>query len=427
MGNQVTHAEDGGGATADLHCVRCGYHLRGLAEDGTCPECGTAVARSMRGDLLSAADPAWLRRIYRGHLYIVIGCAVFLLNIPLYWMSGTLMPTYFFKVSEVVVPLLFLGIVLVGVILVTTLDPRLSLTEQPVGLRRITRGAAIGALGVQSLRYAMECSSGTATGFVSLFSSALPWGGRVLLVFTVVAVTFYFSRLAERMPDRTLARRIWVTARNAGICFALFFGMRVIDAKVTIFDEFITLGCFDGILSLAAFVYMFVLIGTWWSFRKNFKRYLAEAQRREAPGERRRYMSEIDPSHKDRALGFLFLALLWVVTVILLWCLPYPHKVEGVLDSTQFGLLRWAEVDASTRQKEIHPVGLTATITMFVVATAWIMFAGGRIWRNTALRWKCRNCGYCGYNVLKGFPDLGCPECGELLPNLRKSPWAFWR
>ncbi len=82
MANQVTHDEDGGGEAADLHCVRCGYHLRGLAEDGTCPECGTAVARSMRGDLLSAADPAWLRRIYRGQLYIGIGCAVFLLNIP---------------------------------------------------------------------------------------------------------------------------------------------------------------------------------------------------------------------------------------------------------------------------------------------------------------------------------------------------------
>ena len=116
-----------------------------------------------------------------------------------------------------------------------------------------------------------------------------------------------------------------------------------------------------------------------------------------------------------------------MLDVILLWFLPYPHSIEGVLDSTQFGLLRWAEVNASTREKEIHPVALTATITMFVVATAWIMFAGGRIWRNTELRWKCRNCGYCGYNVLKGFPDLGCPECGELLPNLRKSPWAFWR
>ncbi|MEE9128596.1 MAG: hypothetical protein V3T84_01155, partial [Phycisphaerales bacterium] len=282
--------------------------------------------------------------------------------------------------------------------------------------------AAIGALGVQSLRYAMECSSGTATGFVSLFSSALPWGGRVLLVFTVVAVTFYFSRLAERIPDPKLAREIWLTARNAGIWFALFFLVRVVDP-----DDSSWVGILGAIPSIAAFVYVLVLIGTWRSFRKNFKRYLAEAQRREAPGERRRYMSEIDPRHKDRALGFLSLALLWVVTVILLWFLPYPHKVEFVLDSTQFGFLRWAEVDASARQIEIHPVALTATITMFVVATAWIMFAGGRIWRNTALRWKCRNCGYCGYNVLKGFPDFGCPECGELLPNLRKSPWAFWR
>ena len=82
MGNQVTHDEDGGGASADLHCVGCGYHLRGLAEDGTCPECGTAVARSMRGDLLSAADPAWMRRVYRGQTLMVIGCMVMLAWIP---------------------------------------------------------------------------------------------------------------------------------------------------------------------------------------------------------------------------------------------------------------------------------------------------------------------------------------------------------
>ena len=433
MSNQVTPDEDGGGATADLHCVRCGYHLRELAEDGACPECGTAVARSMHGDLLSAADPAWLRRIYRGHLYIVIGCAVLLLTIALNMMAGNLLPswsnTYFWKVEQAGAVFLCLAFLLIGVVWVTTLDPRLSLTEQPVGLRRITRGTAIGALGVWSLRYAMVFPSGTAAEFVSHFSSALYWGGLVLFVFTVIAATFYLSRLAERMPDPKLARKIWVTARSAGICFLLWSLTYVVTAIVADESSMVgsSVGCFGAILSLAAFFYSFALISTWWSFRKNFKRYLAEAQRREAPGERQRYLSEIDPRHKDRALGFLFLALLWAVTVILLWWLSYPHKVEGVLDSTQFGLLRWAEVDASTREKEIHPGALTTTITMFVAATAWIMFAGGRIWRNTALPWKCGNCGYCGFNVLKGFPDFGCPECGELLPNLRKSPWTFWR
>jgi hypothetical protein len=32
----------------DLACIRCGYNLRTLREDGVCPECGDAVAESLR-------------------------------------------------------------------------------------------------------------------------------------------------------------------------------------------------------------------------------------------------------------------------------------------------------------------------------------------------------------------------------------------
>ncbi len=41
-------------STIDAPCVHCGYDLRGLPANGRCPECGTAIARSIRGDLLSS-------------------------------------------------------------------------------------------------------------------------------------------------------------------------------------------------------------------------------------------------------------------------------------------------------------------------------------------------------------------------------------
>ena len=44
-------------------CDGCGYNLRGLSADGRCPECGHAVADSLRATSLFHADPRWLRRL----------------------------------------------------------------------------------------------------------------------------------------------------------------------------------------------------------------------------------------------------------------------------------------------------------------------------------------------------------------------------
>ena len=46
---------------ADLPCSACEYNLKGLSADANCPECGQAVARTLRFGLVHS-DPAWLRR-----------------------------------------------------------------------------------------------------------------------------------------------------------------------------------------------------------------------------------------------------------------------------------------------------------------------------------------------------------------------------
>lgn len=51
---------------ADLACRHCGFNLRGLATDRTCPECGTPVANSLREDWLRYSDPAWIRQVAQG-------------------------------------------------------------------------------------------------------------------------------------------------------------------------------------------------------------------------------------------------------------------------------------------------------------------------------------------------------------------------
>ncbi len=47
--------DERGSLAVDLKCKKCAYNLRGLREDGRCPECGTPVGLSTRGDLLRFA------------------------------------------------------------------------------------------------------------------------------------------------------------------------------------------------------------------------------------------------------------------------------------------------------------------------------------------------------------------------------------
>ena len=35
----------------DLPCLKCGYNLRGLRDDGECPDCGNDVGNAARGCL----------------------------------------------------------------------------------------------------------------------------------------------------------------------------------------------------------------------------------------------------------------------------------------------------------------------------------------------------------------------------------------
>ena len=62
---------DQGDICVDLTCRRCAYNLRGLREDGRCPECGTPIGRSTQGDFLRYSDPTWVAKLGRGmHLIL---------------------------------------------------------------------------------------------------------------------------------------------------------------------------------------------------------------------------------------------------------------------------------------------------------------------------------------------------------------------
>ncbi|MBX3373147.1 MAG: hypothetical protein KF817_04875 [Phycisphaeraceae bacterium] len=68
-------------STDDVLCVFCANDLAGLPEEGACPECGRPIERSIRGDRLSCAPRAYLRRLSAG-TSLVFGGLVVAIAVP---------------------------------------------------------------------------------------------------------------------------------------------------------------------------------------------------------------------------------------------------------------------------------------------------------------------------------------------------------
>lgn len=66
---------DAGRVESDHPCVVCGYNLRGIARSGACPECGSEVARSFRGDELIYSSPDYVASLHRG-VFIVLAAII---------------------------------------------------------------------------------------------------------------------------------------------------------------------------------------------------------------------------------------------------------------------------------------------------------------------------------------------------------------
>ncbi|UCC31092.1 MAG: hypothetical protein JSU86_02210 [Phycisphaerales bacterium] len=284
----------------DLLCIHCGYNLRGLSPGGRCPECGTPIGQSLRGDLLSSADPEWLARIHRGQLYIAVGIVVFLAAIP----AGPLLslftfvldaPTYVLEGAKTAHSILSMLLVLLGVVALTTLDPRLSLSEQPLALRRVVRAAAFVALLVAPLPEYLDFLRHLNVSVDRWVSVTIPVAAFITLGFTVVAASYYLAHLAQRIPDEDLARRTMKTAREFAV---LLVGLYVVVPTLEkIFSAVKSAPWSTGytgvlvevlagvLLALAVVIFGIGFVITaiylawiWWTYRKVFKRCLVEAR-----------------------------------------------------------------------------------------------------------------------------------------------------
>jgi serine/threonine protein kinase len=282
--SQSPSASAGHGAA--VLCVKCGYNLHGLSAGGHCPECGTPVAHSSRGDHLAAADPVWLERISRGQAYIAVGSVL----APLLPMATTAVLIHAGVATRLRHALAWsscagaLILMLMGVVRLTALDPRLSLTRQPLGLRRLSRGAALAALLGLALRLGAAVLP---AGMPRAVADVLGGTSLVFLVFTVFVVTLYLARLAERVPEPQLAQRTRRAARGFMVCFlgpvAVGLGIwrhpRLVWPHSTL-----ELGLWldlvlGAALSLGFLLYLADIRKFWWAYRKIFKRCLLASRR----------------------------------------------------------------------------------------------------------------------------------------------------
>lgn len=120
----------------DFACINCGYNIRGLSEGSRCPECNSPVNISINNILLEFANLKWLDyllygfRIKLGLMVIVFIGLIILAVFP---------RTFMFMAVGLIVKSMWI----IGSLLITTQEPRISSKENRFSLRRIVRFSAI--------------------------------------------------------------------------------------------------------------------------------------------------------------------------------------------------------------------------------------------------------------------------------------------
>ena len=237
-------------SSTELRCITCGYDLRSLPTEESCPECGTRIELSLRGDLLSLSDPAWVARLARGQSLLVLGvriclivmvCAfvipllVFVLVFGLSFGFGVSinLPSWVFDVLFWTFGgALFVGVLVatIGCALVTTQDPRDSLRESSISNRNVARQALFAMYG------------SLAVGFVAELLPLVGISSRILVMivflsigtcFTaaLVASLHWLAVLAARIPDQDIRSRTLKSARFFRWAIPVFILMCLIPLR----------------------------------------------------------------------------------------------------------------------------------------------------------------------------------------------------
>ncbi|MEM7228636.1 MAG: hypothetical protein AAF432_07455 [Planctomycetota bacterium] len=278
-----------------IACVSCGYSLRGLDESDMCPECGTAVEKSLIGNLLKHADPSWVRVLYRGITLIAYGPLVMVGSLSLVILSVILSVIgniagvtgrNAFNMTERLSDVGMLGgmlMIAVGGILITAQDPRDRERESVWSVRTVARWGMIAAIVI-----------GLADTFMAdIYPAAPGWTMQCLTVLFAMALTvasvgvlLWIAKLARRVPNIE-------DAYKAEEAASFFRWALMVVALVTVAEALVAgvtgqlgrvlgilaqiAGCGSAIIFIGILGYMLSLAFLMFSLRSSIRDALAEA------------------------------------------------------------------------------------------------------------------------------------------------------
>lgn len=223
-------------------CRGCGYDLRGLDAEASCPECSTPVARSTGGDLLRFCAPDWLKRLRLGLGLIVVGMLAELASYILLPLAFAVMSTLGAVRISIYVAFgaaaaAFAVVSVLGVWFATTPDPGGADRERGRIARQVARWCMIAAI----LKAPMDLIWGAAgwTGWPSqvMIVNALLYAGFYVSLLATglgwIAFAVHAKHLAERLPRHDLAALAGLVMwANVVLMFAGIVGSALADLGV---------------------------------------------------------------------------------------------------------------------------------------------------------------------------------------------------
>ena len=213
-------------------CVKCGYSIEGLFVNGHCPECGTPVAESLRGDLLQHAGQDYLKTILRGHSWVLNGVlAIIIVQVTTMLGAitagtrGAAAPREFTAVLSVVGLVVSVWIFL-GYLKLTEPDPQFTGLERPDTARRLVRLGAIVSIIVGAVASGLYLLT-SVSGPVILILGALQLVGLAAFAVQFLAMMNYTIWLGRRIPDAWIVGRAakyrWLLPLIAVLGFVVLF------------------------------------------------------------------------------------------------------------------------------------------------------------------------------------------------------------